>query len=79
MESYSDLAAALKDYRAGDTVTLTVYRGGQTVELSVTLDEKQPEPTEETTDSTTQNEQPTQEDTPTYGEVNPFDYFFGGN
>ena len=79
VESYSDLAAALKDYRAGDTVTLTVYRGGQTVELSVTLDEKQPEPTEETTDTTTQNEQPTQEDTPTYGEVNPFDYFFGGN
>ena len=85
VESYSDLAAALKDYKAGDTVTLTVYRGGQTVELSVTLDEKQPEPTEETeqTDSATTgpNTQvvPPEEDEPTYGELNPFDYFFGGN
>ena len=85
VEGYSDLAAALKDYKAGDTVTLTVSRGGQTVELSVTLDEKQPEPTEETeqTDSATTgpNTQvvPPKEDEPTYGELNPFDYFFGGN
>ena len=79
VESYTDLASALRDHKAGETVTLTVYRSGQMVDLSVTLDEKQPEPTEETTDSTTQNEQPTQEDSPTYGELNPFDYFFGGN
>ena len=79
VESYTDLASALRDHKAGETVTLTVYRSGQMVDLSVTLDEKQPEPTEETTDSTTQNEEPTQEDSPTYGELNPFDYFFGGN
>lgn len=79
VESYTDLASALRDHKAGETVTLTVYRSGQMVDLSVTLDEKQPELTEETTDSTTQNEEPTQEDSPTYGELNPFDYFFGGN
>lgn len=41
--SYTDLAAALKKHKAGEQVTLTVYRAGQTVKLNVTLDEKQPE------------------------------------
>lgn len=39
--SASDLKSALKGYSAGDTVTITVYRSGsgETLELSVTLDE----------------------------------------
>lgn len=81
VESYTDLAAALKDYKAGDTVTMTVYRGGQTVELEVTLDEKQPETTETATEETTDNNdnEAPQEEYPAYGEeeLNPFDYFFG--
>jgi len=69
VESYTDLVAALKNFSAGDTVTLTVYRGGQTVELTVTLDEK------------VQTQQPTVEQRqqftePYYGQ-DPFSYFFG--
>ena len=38
--SYSDLAYALRSFHAGDSTTITVYRGGQTLTLDVTLDEK---------------------------------------
>lgn len=34
----TDLNAAKKSYRAGDTVTLTVYRGGKTMEVPLTFD-----------------------------------------
>ncbi len=37
--SSSDLIAAKKKHKAGDTVVLTVYRNGEYLELSVTLDE----------------------------------------
>lgn len=37
--SSSDLIAAKKAHKAGDTVVLTVYRGGEYVTVSVTLDE----------------------------------------
>ena len=36
--SYEDLVAAKKSYSAGDTVTLTVYRGGETIEVSLPFD-----------------------------------------
>ena len=38
--SVNDLSRALRNYKAGDTVELTVSRGGQQVTLTVTLDEK---------------------------------------
>ncbi len=38
--SSDDLSAAISSHRAGDTVTVTVYRRGETLELTVTLDEK---------------------------------------
>lgn len=72
IESYTDLVAALKNYSAGDTVTLTVYRSGQSVELTITLDEKAHAAE---TDAQTQQEQPQQE--PQQGAQNPFRYFFG--
>jgi len=34
----NDLNAAKKAYRAGDTVTLTVYREGKTIEVPLTFD-----------------------------------------
>ena len=37
-----DLISALKEYSAGDTITLSVYRSGQTISLRVVLDEKRP-------------------------------------
>lgn len=52
IESYSELAAALKNFSAGDTVKLTVYRSGREVELQVVLDERP-----QTTDSSDSNQQ----------------------
>ena len=45
VNSYTALASALSKQRAGDTVTLTVYRAGAEVEVTLTLDER-PEETE---------------------------------
>jgi serine protease Do len=39
IKSSSDLVSAKKEHQAGDTVTLTVYRSGQYVDLSLTFDE----------------------------------------
>ncbi len=51
VENVNDLTRALRNFSAGDTTTLTVYRSGQEVSLSITLDEKpvQTEPQTETT------------------------------
>ena len=38
ISSYEDFVAAKKSYSAGDTVTLTVYRGGETIEVPLTFD-----------------------------------------
>lgn len=38
--SYDDLKAAIKMYKAGDTVKVTVYRSGETFDVSATLDEQ---------------------------------------
>lgn len=40
ISSYSDLSYALRTYRAGDTTTISVYRAGQELELTITFDEK---------------------------------------
>ncbi len=40
VESVNDLGRALRNFKAGETVELTVYRGGKELKLSVTLDER---------------------------------------
>lgn len=40
--SAADLINAKRDYSAGDTVTLKVYRDGEYMDIQVTLDEEQP-------------------------------------
>jgi S1-C subfamily serine protease len=40
VESYGDLLGALRDYKPGDRVTLTVIRNGDEKKLEVTLGEK---------------------------------------
>lgn len=72
VESYSDLAAALKEHKAGETVELSVYREGQTLSLSVTLDEKQPEEEQPTVQDQSQTQQ-----VPNESQVDPFEFFFG--
>ena len=51
LTSRQDLSAAMKGYRAGDTVTLTVYRGGQYIEMELTFD-AQPQNTGSEEDNT---------------------------
>lgn len=51
LTSRQDLSAAMKGYRAGDTVTLTVYRGGQYIEVELTFD-AQPQNTGSEEDNT---------------------------
>ena len=40
IETMNDLSRALRAYEAGETVTITVWRGGQEMILEITLDEK---------------------------------------
>lgn len=84
--SVSDLTAAKKVYRAGDTTTVTVYRGGEEITLQLTFD-VQPEETEQ--EDAAQNEQNNQNEqyngnSGSYygGYSNPWDifnYFYGRN
>ena len=40
--SYSDLSAAIRHYRAGESAVLTVYRNNESIELTVVFDESKP-------------------------------------
>ena len=51
VETYNDLSGQLKKLEAGDTVEMVVYRNGEEITLTVTLDEK-PQTTETTTEDT---------------------------
>ena len=68
--SMEDLTAAKKGHRAGDTVTVTYYRDGQTQTTELTFDAK--------TDDTDTTQQQTQQDSSSgngFGSL--YDYFFG--
>ena len=66
--SMEDLTAAKKGHKAGDTVTVTYYREGQTQTTELTFDART-----EDTGSTQQGQ--TQQDSSSYGSL--YDYFFG--
>ncbi len=42
---YSDIKQAVKQFSAGDTVGLSLYRAGESLELTITFDEAQPDST----------------------------------
>ena len=42
INSYTDLKQAKRQYSAGDTAELTVYRAGEELKLSITFDEEKP-------------------------------------
>ena len=69
IEGLTDLTRVLRKYNGGETTTITVYRGGQTLVLSITLDEK---PHEDVTPRPDTNPMP---ENGTYEEW--FEYFFG--
>ena len=67
VESLSDLTKALRKFKAGDTTVITVFRNGEKLNLTITLDEK-PRDTQQT--------QPN--DTPSEGDYDEwFNFFFG--
>lgn len=76
ISDYNDLTAAKKNYRAGDTVTLTIYRNGEYMTTELTFD------VQPATTGTQENENSSQ--TNPYGGQMPgmedfFNYFFGNN
>ena len=78
IRTMEDLTAVKKQYAAGDTSTLTVYRGGQTITVELTWDavpaDKQSE------DETSQSSNSGNNGQPDNGYTDPydiFDYFFG--
>ena len=77
--SMTDLSAAKKNFKAGDTVTLTVYRNGEYITLDLTFDE-QPQTTGEdtATDSQQDNQQQGGQD---YSDMfrDFYNYYFGRN
>ena len=69
VKSIATLTRALRNFKAGDTTTITVFRGGEKLVLPITLDEKPV--------STDTQELP-QEDMPQDGSYDEwYDYFFG--
>ena len=72
VESYNDLAGQLKKVNAGDTVEMVVYRSGEEVTLSVTLDEK-PQTTETSAETETEQSE-TQQRPEGYIEELPDDF-----
>ena len=73
--SMTDLTMAKKGYKAGDTVTLTVYRGGEYITLDLTFDQ-QPQTTGEETQQSSQGQSGGNYYDPF---PDPYDYFFGQN
>lgn len=75
--SMTDLTMAKKGYKAGDTVTLTVYRGGEYITLELTFDQ-QPQTTGEDTQQDIQ--QPPQQNE-NYSDLfrDFYNYYFGQN
>ena len=75
VSNITDLTRALRNFKAGDTTTVTLIRSGKEMTLDITLDEK---PQETTTDT-----QPTSDTSdsnmPSEGNYNDwFNWFFGG-
>ena len=67
VSSVSDLTRVLRKFKPGETVVVRVYRGGQYVQLLVTLDER-PQET---------NETPAEPAAPTQQEKDQFEEFYG--
>ncbi|MBE6991612.1 MAG: trypsin-like serine protease [Ruminococcaceae bacterium] len=84
VKSVTELSAEMKNYKAGETVEVTVYRQTDYVTLTVTLDEKLPDymmEDEEPAQQEQQQSQPQQgqQGSGQYGYFNPFSFFFGNS
>lgn len=69
VDTYTDLSRALRKFKAGDTVKITVYRNGQTLTMPITLSEKPHD---------TQTQEPAEGEMPQNGTYEEwYKYFFG--
>ncbi len=78
IRDYNDLTAAKKNYRAGDTVTLTVYRDGAETTTELTFDAQPEEAAQQPVQQQPQQQYPNQY--PQYPGNNMYDlwdFFFG--
>ena len=74
----SDLKGALKNYKAGDTATLTLDRNGKTDTVQITFDEAAPESNSNEQVEQESVQQPQQNSGYGYGSSDPFSRFFFG-
>ena len=77
IKSMEDLTAVKKQYSAGDTVTLTIYRGGQTMTVELTWGAV---PADQQSQEKSQDTQSSQNGQGGSGYMDPYDmfeYFFG--
>ena len=73
VENNTDLTRALRKFKAGETTTITVWRSGQQLDLTITLDEK---PQQTTTQTTPGQKDP--DTMPSEGSFDEwYDWFFG--
>ena len=75
--SMTDLTMAKKSYKAGDTVTLTVYRSGEYITLDLTFDQQPQTTGEETQQDTQQNPQQGSDYSDLFRDF--YNYYFGQN
>ena len=79
IKSNSDLTAAKKAYKAGDTVEVTVYRNGSYLTLTVVFDEKKPDASPASTVSPEETPAPDEGGNEgSSGGQSLWDFFFGG-
>lgn len=76
--SNTDLTKALRQFDPGDTTTITVYRSGQYLDLTITLDEKPAPTTEDTTTTDPSNSSELPSDGSYEEWYNYFAPYFGG-
>ena len=74
--SNAELTTALRKFKAGDTTTITVFRSGQELELTITFDEKPQETTTEETQPSSEQYPGGYSDGYPDGSENPFSDFF---
>ncbi len=82
VESFNDLRMAIKKYRAGDEVSISVYRDGETVTLTMVLDESnqaRSEAMDVLQEEYAQSQQQQTQQRPSNNDnnnINPFDFGF---
>ncbi len=76
VEGNSTLQVALRKFKAGDTTTITVWRSGAELELTITFDERPQDPTADQEQSQSQGEMPSSGSYEDW--YNYFYPFFGG-